>query len=110
MKEATERAVPGWLDEVLEVGVRGTFEAKDTSFQRATAELQTGLTDSEVQHVFITLRVEPGALYRISEISFRSADSEQKVVFPLRKSYGNYFRFLTAICSALRKSGTVWTL
>src|SRR5580700_5234246 len=55
VKEARERAVPGWLDEVLEVGVSGTMEDEGYFRQRATAELQTGLTDSEVQHVFVTL-------------------------------------------------------
>ena len=65
VKEATERAVPGWLDEVLEVGVRGTLEDEGYFFKGPLPNYKQDLRIQKF-NTFSLLCMSNPALYTVS--------------------------------------------
>lgn len=72
---------PGWTDEVAEVGMRATLQARGYFRAYASASAQTLSKDAQYEHVSLTLHVEPGPRYWLGTVQFRSSDPDKPLVF-----------------------------
>jgi hypothetical protein len=61
------------LEEWNEVGIRGAWQNQGYFKMTSTVKAQTISEDATEQHVSVTVRVEEGLQYRLSEIRFRKA-------------------------------------
>ena len=98
VKATRTRAWPGWIDELQEVTVLGAMHDKGYFQAMDTAEVEIRDAAPDFQRVSITLHVEPGLQYRLGGVSFRSADLDAPISFPLEElrkliplSEGNVF-------------------
>ena len=73
---------PRWVAELEEVGVRGAFQDRGYFKVLATAEVHTIRSDAEYDHVAVTVHAEEGPQYRLGKVRFRTADSDELLVFP----------------------------
>lgn len=81
IRSSSERAAPGWLDELEGVYVAGYFKDRGYFVADASVTSQTLKTDSDGIHVAVTVVTKQGAQYRMGKVSFRPADPDQPLFF-----------------------------
>jgi hypothetical protein len=72
---------PGWLNEILGVPVQNAW--LDDGYNRALirGKSEVVFEDAESQHVIVTIHVDPGPQYWLGNVSFRTSDPNQPLVF-----------------------------
>jgi outer membrane protein assembly factor BamA len=72
---------PGWLNEILEVPVQNAWLEDGYNRALIRGKSQVVFEDAEFQHVVITIHVDPGPQYWLGNVSFRTSDPNQPLVF-----------------------------
>ena len=71
----------GWLNEILEVPVQNAWLGDGYNRALIRGKSQVVFEDAESQHVVVTIHVDPGLQYWLGNVSFRTGDPSQPLVF-----------------------------
>jgi len=71
-----------WLDEIQEVPIRGAWQ--DNGYFKVMTTAESQLFDGDFTHLYfsVTVHVDEGLQYRLKNVSFRSSDPDDPLVFP----------------------------
>lgn len=71
-----------WLDEILEVGIRGTWQNNGYFKVLVSGRAIPRGGDASYQHFSVIFHVDEGLQYRLGNITFRSSDPDVPLAFP----------------------------
>jgi len=80
IKQRDYSAGTEWLEELNEIAIRGAWQDQGYFKMTSTVNAQTISEDAAEQHVSVTVHVDEGLQYRLSEIRFRKAPEDASVV------------------------------
>jgi hypothetical protein len=80
IKQRDYAAGTEWLEELNEIAIRGAWQDQGFFKMTSTVKAQTISEDATEQHVSVTVHVDEGLQYRLSEIRFRKAPEDAPVV------------------------------
>lgn len=72
----------GWVDELAEVIVRGSFLENGYFRVDVSANAELLSQTASLEHFALIVWVDPGPQYRLGRMQFRSADPDRQLVFP----------------------------
>jgi outer membrane translocation and assembly module TamA len=81
IKHHDSSRVPEWLDEILEISIRGAWQEDGYFKVMATGESQIVSDDTKTQHVVLTIHVDAGRPYWLGNVAFRSSDPDEPLAF-----------------------------
>jgi outer membrane protein assembly factor BamA len=81
LKQGTYKAGSGWLDEIQKWPIRGAWQDDGFFKAQVTASASVISTDSNVEHILLSIHVDEGHQYELGGIQFRSSDPTVPLVF-----------------------------
>lgn len=71
-----------WLEQVQDPWIRGAWTDEGYFRVESTARAQVIKTDASLEHVLLTIHVNEGLQYGLGDLTYRSADPTDHLVFP----------------------------
>ena len=81
LRQQTFPADSDWLDDVLEVPIRRTWQDEGYFKEEATAKARIVRADPSTRHVVLTVHVDEGPQFYLGDLEFRSHDLDEPLVF-----------------------------
>lgn len=106
LQKAEFHSSSNWLEEIQEIPIRGAWQ--NNGYFKIKSSAEAHLVDGDLTHLYysVDVYVDEGYQYRLGEVTFRSADPDERLVFSedeLRKYiYLNHGNILSA--EKIRKS------